>query len=314
MNSLTEPITPPAAARVGRVRAFTRFYTNALGVLKEGLLDTPHSLTEARLIFELAQREATPAAQLRRVLNIDAGYLSRILTRLEAEGLIDKERLASDQRRQVITLTRRGRAAFELLDRRSAEQIQGLLSGLSETDQRRLVAAMAEIERLLGSDSSRGPVVMRPPVSGDFGWVVERHGALYRDEYGWDESFEALVGRLVADYIERADRRREAAWIAELDGERVGCVFCTKKDGEVAKLRLLLVEPTARGLGIGSRLVDECIRFARRAGYKHMTLWTNDVLVDARRIYERAGFRLVKQEKHRSFGHDLVGQDWWLTL
>jgi GNAT superfamily N-acetyltransferase len=200
------------------------------------------------------------------------------------------------------------------LDRRSAEEVGVLLSRLAEDQQRRLVDAMGVIEALLGDASAPGAVVLRPPNSGDFGWVVERHGVLYRDEYGWDETFEALVARIVADYVEHGDHRREAAWIAEVDRERVGCVFCMKKEEKIAQLRLLLVDPSARGMGIGTRLVEECIRFARRAGYQQMMLWTNDVLVDARRIYERFGFKLINENSHRSFGHELVGQNWWLTL
>ncbi|WP_198532685.1 bifunctional helix-turn-helix transcriptional regulator/GNAT family N-acetyltransferase [Carbonactinospora thermoautotrophica] len=300
--------------RVDAVRAFTRFYTNLTGVLREGLLHTPYSLTEARVIFELAQRDATEIATLRRTLDIDSGYLSRILARFAADGLIAKERSRTDARRQVIRLTGQGRAAFELLDTRSAEQFRTLLARLPEEEQRRLVTAMGTIRQILEGAPRAGAFVLRPLGPGDLGWVVYRHGVLYAEEYGWDETFEALVARIVADYVDHHDPQRENAWIAEVDGEPAGCVFCVKQDDTTAKLRLLLVEPRFRGMGIGSRLVEECIRFARRAGYREMVLWTNDVLVQARRIYERAGFELVEEEKHHSFGQDLVGQTWRRAL
>jgi len=308
------PPVPTSEARVGAVRRFNRVYTNVLGLLRDGLLDTAYSLTEARVIFELAQRPETEVADLRERLDIDAGYLSRILGGFEARGSIVRTRSPADARRQVITLTAKGRAAFRTLDARSAEQVEGLLSRLGEDGQRRLVDAMATIEELLGPSGTPSVVVLRPPGPGDFGWVVERHGALYAQEFRWDETFEALVARIVADFVDHRDPAREAAWIAEVDGDRVGCVFCVQESDEAARLRILLVEPGARGMGIGGRLVDECIRFARRAGYTKVVLWTNDVLVAARRIYERAGFRLVEEETHRSFGHDLVGQTWVLTL
>jgi DNA-binding MarR family transcriptional regulator/N-acetylglutamate synthase-like GNAT family acetyltransferase len=300
--------------RVATVRAFNRFYTNVIGVLREGLLRTPYSLTEARVIFELAQRKATEVTELRRVLDVDAGYLSRILAKFETEGLVTRERSSSDGRRQVIHLTDEGRAVFRMLDARSAEESCRLLSRLTEEDRRRLVAAMATIRQVLEDAPPLDAFVLRPPEPGDYGWVVHRHGVLYAQEYGWDETFEALVTRIVADYVEHRDPRRESAWIAEVDGEPVGCVFCVKKEEKVAQLRLLLVDPRARGMGIGTRLVEECIRFARRVGYEQMMLWTNDVLEQARRIYERAGFELVEEEKHHSFGHDLIGQNWWRRL
>jgi DNA-binding MarR family transcriptional regulator/GNAT superfamily N-acetyltransferase len=296
------------------VRAFGRFYTNVIGVLREGLLGTPYSLTEARVIFELAQRDATELADLRRVLDIDAGYLSRIVARFETDGIAMRQRSEADRRRQVVRLTARGRAVFERLDQRSAEEVRALLAQLNEEDQRRMIGAMRAIQEILRDSPRRQLVVLRPPGPGDFGWVVHRHGALYAEEYGWDDSFEALVSRIVADYLEYRDPQRESAWIAEIDGEPVGCVLCTKKEEKVAQLRLLLVEPSARGMGIGTRLVEECMRFARRAGYERMMLWTNDVLEDARRIYEHAGFELVEEERHHSFGHDLVGQNWLRAL
>ena len=311
--------TPPASVprpddRVNAVRAFSRFYTNLIGLMREGLLRSPYSLTEARAIFELAQRRSMDLADLRQLLELDAGYLSRILARFETDGLVTRESSKADRRRQIIRLTRQGRTVFKTLDTRSTEQIRTLLSRLSEEDQRRLVGAMKTIQGVVDRSPRPEPYVLRPPGPGDLGWVVQRHGVLYAEEYGWDETFEALVARIVADYVDHRDPRRESAWIAEVDGEPVGCVFCVKKEEKTAQLRLLLVEPRARGMGIGSRLVNECMRFARRAGYKEMTLWTNDVLDDARRIYERAGFMLVETERHNSFGHDLVGQNWWRAL
>lgn len=301
-------------ARVAAVRRFNRAYTNLLGLLREGLLDTPYSLTEARVLFELAQRDETELGDLRALLGLDAGYMSRIIGRFERRGMLLRTRSLSDGRRQVIRLTDDGMSAFRMLDERSAAQVRAMLAIRTEDGQRHLVASMNAIEEVLGRRSRPEAVVLRPPHPGDFGWVVERHGALYADEYGWNETFEALVARIVADYLDHRDRQREAAWIAEVEGERAGCVFCMKKTEEVAQLRILLVEPAARGMGVGSRLVGECVRFARRTGYVRMTLWTNDVLESARRIYERAGFQLVKQQEHRSFGRNLVGQNWELTL
>jgi DNA-binding MarR family transcriptional regulator/GNAT superfamily N-acetyltransferase len=311
-------MTEPADGdRVAEVRAFNRFYTDTLGVLDEGLLHTPYTLTEARVLFELGQPTADrpgEVAELRRALAIDAGYLSRILARLQADRLVARERSAADGRRQVIRLTDAGRAARETLDQRSAGQIRALLAKLTDEDQRRLVAAMAVIRDVIEPARRSDAYLLRPLRPGDLGWVVHRHGVRYAEEYGWDETFEALVARIVADYAEHRDPQREHAWIAEVDGAPVGCVFCTRQDDPTAQLRLLLVEPPARGLGIGGRLVEECLRFARRAGYERITLWTNDVLAGARRIYERAGFALVTEEPHHSFGHDLVGQHWSRSL
>lgn len=296
--------------RVAAVRAFNRMYTEVIGVLGDGLLDTPYSLTEARVLFELAQRGSTDATQLRRVLDLDPGYLSRILARFEGDGLIIRQRAAQDARRQTIGLTDSGRAAFADLDERSAQQVRELLDRLTDEDQRHLVGAMATIRELLEGSPRPDAYVLRPLRPGDPGWVVHRHGIIYAEEYGWDERFEALVARIVADFIDSRDPERESAWIAEVDGQPVGCVFCVRNDDHTAQLRLLLVEPGARNLGIGSRLVEEVVRFARGSGYRELTLWTNDVLDAARRIYERAGFEVVRQEAHHSFGHDLVGQYW----
>lgn len=303
----------PTPNRVAHLRAFNRFYTAVLGLLRDGLLDSPYSLAESRILFELGASDASSPSALAERLRLDLGYVSRLLSKLKRRGLVSGESIEGDKRRQRLQLTTEGHEAFRFLDERSSAQIRRLMDGLSEDGQERLVASTTEIEALLGERRTPA-VVFRAPVSGDFGWVVQRHGALYRQEYGWDETFEALVARIVADYVERGDPRRESAWIAELDAQRVGCVFCTRKEEGVAQLRLLLVEPSARGLGIGTRLVDECVRFARRAGYSQMVLWTNDPLLDARRIYERAGFRLVEEDQHHSFGHDLIGQNWLLDL
>jgi DNA-binding MarR family transcriptional regulator/ribosomal protein S18 acetylase RimI-like enzyme len=298
---------------VAEVREFNRFYTATIGVLQEGLLRTPYSLTEARVLFELAQRADTEVAQLRRTLGLDAGYVSRMLARFESDGLVLRTQSATDGRRQVIRLTQAGRAAYRRLDERSGQEIQRLLDRLGSAEQRRLIRAMATIRGLLGTSRS-AEVTLRSPEPGDYGWVVARHGALYAREHGWDASFEALVARIVADFAGGYDPSRERFWLAEVDGERAGCVFCVRRDDITAQLRLLLVEPDARGLGIGSRLVGECVEFARAAGYRRMVLWTNDVLGAARRIYQRAGFQLVSERPHHSYGQDLVGQDWALDL
>jgi DNA-binding MarR family transcriptional regulator/GNAT superfamily N-acetyltransferase len=306
--------TPVTDADVAAVREFTRFYTGVLGLLREGLLDTPYSMTEARIIFELGRQDEAEAAEIRRWLDLDAGYLSRILARFEADGLVRRSRSPGDGRRQVIGLTPAGRAVFGRLDALSSEQIRGLLAPVPAARRSRLTAAMAGIREVLAGGTAGGTVVLRPPAPGDLGWVVQRNGALYAAEYGWDETYEAVVARIVADYAARGGRTGEAAWIAEAGGERAGCVFCMRKSEQTAQLRLLLVEPAARGMGIGGRLVAECLAFARRAGYREIVLWTNDVLHAARRIYQRAGFELAGSAPHHSFGHDLVGQDWRLAL
>jgi len=300
---------------VDDVRGFNRFYTRVLGLLRPELAGSAFGLTEARVLFEVAHRDDLAVSDLRRDLDLDAGYLSRILSGFTASGLVAREKSAADGRRQVVRLTAEGRQAFDELDRLQAAAIDTLLAPLDDGQRNQLVGAMGQIRRMLGSETPWTGIVLRPPQPGDLGWVVERHGARYAAEYGWDATFEALVARIVADFAERRDTRREAGWIAELDGERVGCLFCTAADAEdTAQLRLLLVEPSARGAGIGTRLVDECLRFARRSGHRRITLWTNDVLADARRIYERAGFRCDRREPHHSFGHDLVGETWELAL
>ena len=303
------------ARRVAAVREFNRFYTSRIGVLDEGYLSSRFSLTEVRVLYELAHRGSATASELGRDLGIDAGYLSRILRGFARRGVLARTAARDDARKSILRLTPRGKAAVAPLEARARDQIGVMLEKIPAAEQERLVASMRAIERGLKSGPRATPkVTLRSHRPGDMGWVVERHGALYWQEYGWDETFEALVADIVARFITHLDPKRERCWIAEVDGERVGCVFCVRKSKTVAKLRLLLVEPQARGLGVGSRLVDECIRFARAAGYRELTLWTNDVLVAARRIYERAGFELVESERHRSFGKALVGQNWVLRL
>ena len=304
-----------AEQRISTVRRFNRFYTKQIGLLGEGYLETPFSLTEARVLYELAHRERPSATELARELALDAGYLSRILRGFERRRLLSRTRSKADGRQSHLSLTARGRAAFAPLDVRSRADIGGMLARLGPGEQRRLVDAMQAIEALLGgAPAAKAPYVLRPHQPGDMGWVVHRHGALYAQEYGFDERFEALVARVVAKFVDRYDPRRERCWIAEKDGEIVGSVFLVRRSRSVAQLRLLQVEPKARGLGIGERLVAECIRFARQAGYRKITLWTNSVLRVARRVYQTAGFRRVHREKHRSFGRDLVGETWELSL
>jgi len=302
-------------ARVGEIRRFNRFFTRRIGVLREGLLHSPYSLAEARVLFELAHQEAVTASDLSHELGLDPGYLSRILARFEHGGLLDRVVSEADGRRRLLRLTAAGEDAFSELDRRSREEVSGMLEGIPEEDQRRFLEATRTIEQILGGDGSAPePFLLRRHEPGDMGWVVQRHGALYASEYGWDERFEALVARIVADFIEGYDPFWERCWIAETGGRNVGCVFVVRESEEVAKLRLLLVEPEARGAGLGSRLVAECVRFARGRGYKNLVLWTNSVLHSARRIYEEHGFELKEEEEHNSFGADLVGQNWELEL
>lgn len=302
--------------RIGAVRQFNRFYTRQIGVLQEGLLGSPFSLTEVRVLYELVHRDRPTAADLGRELGLDAGYLSRILRGFERRGLIEKARSHADGRETLLSLTKKGQRTFAPLDARSSAEIGGLLGRLSPHKQTRLVEAMRIVEGLLGGadPEHQTPVLLRPHQPGDMGWVVHRHGVLYAREYGWDERFEALVAEIVAAFIQHFDPKRARCWIAERDGEIVGSVFLVKKSKMVAQLRLLLVEPAARGLGLGSRLVSECERFARQAGYRKIVLWTNSVLRAARHIYEEAGYRLVHEERHHSFGHDLIGETWELDL
>ncbi len=301
--------------RVETVRRFNRLYTRKIGVLRGHYLESPFSLTESRVIYELAHRDGATAAELGRDLGLDAGYLSRLLRGFVRRGLIERTPSASDRRRTHLALTARGRAAFDDLDRRSREEVGALVSRFPEPGQRRLVSAMETIESLLEPPPVEAAAyLLRPPRPGDFGWIIHRQGALYAEEYGWNEECEGALAGIVADFIRDLDPKRERCWVAERDGAVVGSVFVVRKTNTIARLRLLYVEPSARGLGIGRRLVDECIRFARAAGYRRMTLWTQRNLVAAREIYRKAGFTLVKEEPHHSFGHDLVGETWELAL
>lgn len=309
-------IEPDVEQRIAAVRRFNRFYTSQIGVLQEGYLESPFSLTEVRVLYELAHVEQATASGLGKDLGLDPSYLSRILRGFESRGLIVREPSPADGRQHLLRLTDQGKEAFAPLDNRSRGDIGAMLSSLSEAEQHRLVGAMGTVEDLLGDHrpSLRVPYLLRPHRPGDMGWIVHRHGVLYAQEYGWDEGFEALVASIVAEFIQNHDPKRERCWVAERDGEIVGSVFLVKESETVAKLRLLLVEPAARGLGIGARLVAECVEFARLAGYRKITLWTNDVLHAARHIYEGAQFRLVHSAPHHSFGHDLVGETWERAL
>lgn len=303
------------ARRVEAVRHFSRFYTKKIGTLNESLHQSPFSLTEARVVYELAHHDETTATELGQELGLDSGYLSRMVSRFHKEGLVEKRPSPSDGRQSLLSLTPRGETEFSKINASSRNEIGAMLATLADEEQEQLVQSLSTVERLLGDRAPRKvPYLLRPHQPGDMGWVVHRHAVLYAQEYGWNEQFEALVAEIVADFLKNYDPRWERCWMAEMEGEIVGSVFVVKGSERVAKLRLLLVEPTGRGYGIGSRLVEECIRFARQAGYKTLTLWTNSVLSTARHIYQRAGFELVDEEPHHSFGADLVGQTWELEL
>lgn len=301
--------------RIRVVRHFNRFFTRQIGVLREGLLHSPYSLTEARILFELAHREKLTSSDIYRELGLDAGYFSRILSRLEQQGLLEKVRSESDGRQRFLRLTAEGQKVATLLDKRSRDEVGEMLNELGEGDQQRLLKAMETIESVVSKGLKYSePFFLRTHEPGDMGWVTHRHGVLYAEEYGWDVHFEALVAQIVANFLNNYNPEHERCWIAEMNGEIVGSVFVVQANETDAKLRLLLVEPKARGLGLGTRLVEECIRFARRRGYKKLVLWTNSVLVEARHIYEKTGFQLIAEEAHHSFGHDLVGETWELQL
>jgi DNA-binding MarR family transcriptional regulator/N-acetylglutamate synthase-like GNAT family acetyltransferase len=297
------------------VRRFNRFYTKQIGVLRKGYLDSAFSLAEGRVLYEIAHRDRPIAAELSKDLDLDPGYLSRLLAKFEKQGLLARKASGNDARQSHLSLNASGRQAFAPLEARSQKQASTMLSKLSAADQQRLVDAMQTIERLLGAEpQATAHYSLRDPQPGDLGWVVQLHGAFYAAEYGWDESFEALTAEIVAKFVQNFDAKRERCWIAERDGANLGCVFLVKKSNQVAKLRLLLVDPSAHGLGIGKRLVGECIRFAREAGYRKMTLWTQSNLVAARGIYKNAGFRLVKQWPVTQFGHKMTSETWDLKL
>ncbi|MEU5898606.1 bifunctional helix-turn-helix transcriptional regulator/GNAT family N-acetyltransferase [Streptomyces venezuelae] len=322
MATPTTPTTP-----IHEMRAFNRFYTNLIGALDYSRhLYVPYTLTESRVLYELARSPRTDAADLRSELSLDAGYLSRLLAKFERDGLVERAPSADDSRRQRITLTARGRDAAELLDERSREAVGSLLADVPPADRSRLAAAMRTVREILedGRRQGRGKgrrrerradVTLREPGPGDLGWIVQRNAALYAAEFGWNAEYEGLVARIVADFAQDHDPHLERVWIAEADGRPAGCVMCVRDEVPgTARLRLLLVEPDARGHGIGDQLVTACVEFARSAGYRELTLWTNDVLESARGIYKRHGFVLVAEKPHRSFGVDLVGQDWRLPL
>jgi DNA-binding MarR family transcriptional regulator/N-acetylglutamate synthase-like GNAT family acetyltransferase len=304
---------PDSENQVAAVRAFNRFYTRKLGVLDQHLLKSPFSLSEARVLYELAHREEISAKEIGTELGLDPGYLSRILQKFDEDGLLTRTPLASDRRQYQLGLTAKGRQTFARINRASHEEVASMLTRLPPHDRARLTAAMGTIERLLG-EALASSAVLRDPRPGDMGWVVQSQSALYASEYGFDSSYEALVAEIVAKFLTSFDASRERCWIADLDGVPVGSVFLVRHSDDIAKLRLLLVDPAGRGQGLGKRLVDECITFARACGYRKITLWTQSILIAARKIYQDAGFVLVKTEPHRSFGQDLLGETWERAL
>lgn len=315
-------ITPQVQSQIDAIRRFNRFYTRAIGTLEESLLHTQFTLPEARVLYEVGLRRQTTPSEIATTLSLDLGYVSRILRTFSDRQLIDRKSSPTDGRQSLLSLTSAGEKAFTELTQRADEQVHEMLSPFTNDERSRLVDAMNTIESLLGgtrSTLSCRPYILRPHRPGDMGWIIERHGALYSQEYGWDEHFEAFVARITADFIDRFDPTREASWIADRDGERLGCVFLVKdmeaaNPLEAARLRLLLVEPSARGLGLGRALVQQCTAFARSAGYRRISLWTNSVLDVARQIYQREGYRLISENAHHSFGKNLVGQTWQLDL
>ena len=304
-------------SRIAEVRNFNRFYTRQIGVLRKNFLDSPYSLGEARVLYEIARGNSPTASDIGRALDLDAGYLSRVLRNFEKRGLVRRTASTSDARQSHLTLSPRGRKDFAPLERRSQRDIGEMLGKLSPQDQLRLIAAMNTIQTLLDGQSHAAPeqsYILRAPVPGDFGWIVKRHAELYAQEYGWGEPFEGVCAQIVADFANKNDPERERCWIAELDGETVGCVFLVADSDSVARIRLLLVDPKARGLKLGARLVDECVALARRTGYKKITLWTHSVLTAARHIYQKAGFKLTRSEERVSFGKPVVSEHWDLEL
>jgi DNA-binding MarR family transcriptional regulator/GNAT superfamily N-acetyltransferase len=301
--------------QIAAIRAFNRFYTRKLGVLDQQLLKSPYSLSEARVLYELAHREDLSAKEIGSELGLDAGYLSRIVQNFDENGLITRKPLPSDRRQYRLSLTAKGRQAFAKLERSSQEDVGAMLAALPAGGSQRLVGAMAEIERLLGAPDAPPPAaILRGPRPGDMGWVVQSHGALYAAEYGFDSSFEGLVAEITAKFLASFDASRERCWIAELDGAQVGSIFLVRHSDDVAKIRLLIVDPAGRGQRLGQRLVAECIAFAKASGYRKITLWTQSILLAARKIYQDAGFVLVATEPHRSFGQSLIGETWELEL
>ncbi|MFN3399328.1 MAG: GNAT family N-acetyltransferase [Ferrovibrio sp.] len=308
---------PDIAGQVERMRRFNRFYTHKIGLLEGSKLYDPFSLAETRVLYELSYRDRVTASDLVRDLGIDAGYLSRMLRGFEKQGLISRRAAREDARQSVLTLTAAGRKAFAPQEDVSRRLLSPLIERLAPADRARLVGAMDTITQLLSEDAPapKAGFRLRPHRPGDIGWMIQKHGELYTEEYGWDSSFEALAAEVGAQFLRDFDPQWENAWIAELDsGERVGCVFLIRKSAAVAKLRVLIVDPKARGLGVGKALVNACIEFARSKNYRKITLWTNSILLAARGIYEKAGFKLVKSEPHESFGQTLTGETWDLKL
>jgi DNA-binding MarR family transcriptional regulator/GNAT superfamily N-acetyltransferase len=300
--------------QVGLIRAFNRFYTRRIGVV-DGIASSPFSLAEARVLYELAHRERPTATDIRKELGLDAGYMSRILREFERRKFVRREQSKTDEREKFLSMTAQGRKAFAPLEERSNRDVAALLENLSPAERKRFVDAAQTVRKLLGEKAEQKTLyLLRQHQPGDMGWIVHRQAILYADEYGWDGTYEALAAEIVAQFIKNYDARRERCWIAEKDGERVGAVFVAKATDEVAKLRLLHVESEARGLGIGKRLVEECVRFTRQAGYKKMTLWTQSILHAARHLYRQAGFQVVSEEQHHSFGKDLIAETWELDL
>ena len=315
MGSKAPDTSTSTRHQIESVREFNRFYTRLIGVLNRDYLDSPFSLAEGRVMMEVYYRKETTASAIIQALGIDAGYLSRILRGFERRGLLAKAATAADGRQKPLRLSAAGRKAFEALEARQRDVLAGILKPVASHHRTQLIGSMHRIERILDAPAeNRTPYTIRSLRPGDIGWITHRQGIIYYEEYGWDERFEALCAEILAQFVQSFDAKWERAWIAERDGEIVGSIFCVRKSATIAQLRLLYVEPATRGLGIGTRLVDECVEFARRAGYRKMILWTNSVLDSARRIYERKGFRLVKEEHHHSFGKNLVGQNWELDL
>jgi DNA-binding MarR family transcriptional regulator/GNAT superfamily N-acetyltransferase len=310
------PSARPNERRIAEVRRFNRFYTRQIGVLRKTYLDSPYSLGEMRVLYEIAHGDAPTATDIGRALELDAGYLSRVLRAFEKRGLIKRETSKRDARQSHLALTVRGRKAFFPAEARSQRDVADMLGKLNPDQQVQLVNAMQTIETLLESTPAvnEAKPVLRAPRHGDFGWIVSRHAALYAQEYNWTEPFEGLCAQIVADFVNNFDPTMERCWIAELNGENVGCVMLVKDAPGVARLRLLLVDRQARGLGLGQRLVDECVKFAREAGYKRITLWTHSILTAARRCYEKAGFTLTSSENKHSWGEDVVAEYWDLEL
>jgi DNA-binding MarR family transcriptional regulator/GNAT superfamily N-acetyltransferase len=310
------PQTPaPSADHIAAVRRFNRFYTQTLGVLQHAWLNSPFSLTEARVLYEIQQRNRATATDIGCDLDIDAGYMSRIVHRLQKDGLVRKAASPNDGRRSFLSITAKGRRAFKPLEQRTLRDVGDALGPLSTQNRERLVGAMDCIQSLMSAEPDLSdPVILRDPRPGDLGWVVKRHAEIYADEYGWGEEFEPLIAQIVAEFGKKGDRACERCWIAELDGRNAGSVFLVKDSAKVARLRILIVDPFARGKGVGKRLTDECIQFARAAGYKRMTLWTHEVLTAARHVYAGAGFKLTSSEAKRSFGQDVVSEHWDLEL